>query len=80
MDKFGIKSVGAFLENPFMVEDIRLREDLLSCIMQDRSYAPDAEQLKDCCGKEYEDLLESNLKRLNFCFQTEGNSNIYSKK
>lgn len=57
--------------NPLQIEDERLRYELLSLIEQDPVCSYHLEQIKECLGREYEELLINLLNQKNMCFETE---------
>ncbi len=60
-----------FLENPSMISNEILREDLLNCISKDSVCSLEHSLLSECCGREYEDILIDKLHNLCLCFETE---------
>lgn len=71
--KFGKsqKTVAQFLDDPSIVEDPRVREDLLAAMASDPFCSHPCEQLKECVGKEYEEYLIARLHEKRMCFETE---------
>jgi len=65
------QSVANVLEYPSLIEDATLREELLACIAMDPFCAHHLEQLKECMGREYEELLIAKLSAKRMCFETE---------
>ena len=70
--KFGKSTTLAhFLDDPSIVEDRRVREDLLAAMASDPFCSHPCEQLKECVGKEYEEYLIARLHDKRMCFETE---------
>lgn len=59
------------IENPSIVENIKLRKDLLQCISKDPLNSNEKENLKSCVGREFEELLQNYLDKKHICYETE---------
>lgn len=64
-------TISLFMENPSMISDPRLREDILNCISEDPVCSLESTLIAECYGREYENVLVAHLKRLHLCFETE---------
>ena len=64
-------SIPHMIDNPYIVLDDHIREDILKCIKSDPLCNLESDQLKECSGKEYESLLFQQLVARNMCFETE---------
>lgn len=71
-ERFGPQmKISDFLVNPSIVTEESLREELLYMIGHDISDAPDISLIKECIGKEYEQLLTNLLNSYHFLYETE---------
>jgi hypothetical protein len=64
-------TLSAILHNPEIINNALVRSDILQMITIDASSAPEIDLLKECVGKEYEELLIDLLKKRMMCFETE---------
>ena len=64
-------SLSQFLDNPELVVNTKIRTDLLLCMGSDAFCSLPCEQLKECVGREYEELLIERLNLRRMCFETE---------
>jgi hypothetical protein len=64
-------TVSTFVESPTLIENEWLRTNLLECIAKDPLCSLECDQQKECAGREYEELLISQLKSRGLCFETE---------
>ena len=64
-------TISSFMEDPTIVSDIHLREDILNCISEDLVCSLESTLIAECYGREYENVLVEHLKRLHLCFETE---------
>lgn len=63
-------SISMFLEYPNLIKDQWFRCELINAISKDLLCSHIHDQLKECVGKEYEDLLIKKLKQKNLVFET----------
>jgi hypothetical protein len=63
--------ISTFLSNPDMVEDERIRNELIYLINNDLYEAPHINVIKESMGREYERLLTSLLNKYHFLYETE---------
>jgi hypothetical protein len=63
--------VSHFLGNPSLIKENRIQLELLELIGTDQFCSHDIDQLKECLGKEYEELLIELLNQKQMCFETE---------
>ena len=63
--------LSSILENPLVIQDARVRADLISCIADDPICSPETNLIKECIGREYEALLIERLTAKHMCFETE---------
>lgn len=68
---YGNIPLASILHNPERITDGRIRRELLTMIALDTSSSPDVDLLKECIGKEYEELLINLLNSRHMCFETE---------
>ena len=68
---YGNIPLASFLYNPEKIADERIRREILTMIALDPSSSPGVDLLKECIGKEYEELLVNLLKSRHMCFETE---------
>ena len=64
-------AVSTFLQNPGIIEDVIIRQELLTCISKDPFNSYQNDVLKTFVGKEYEELLITLLTDRRMCFETE---------
>jgi hypothetical protein len=64
-------TISLFMENPSIISDIYLREDILNCISEDPVCSLESTLIAECYGREYENVLVGHLKRFYLCFETE---------
>lgn len=64
-------SVAKVVENPLLVVNDTIRQDILECIMKDNLCSVECDVMKECSGKEYEALLLQQLLARRMCFETE---------
>lgn len=64
-------SVAKVVENPLLIVNDRIRQDILECIMKDTLCSVECDVMKECSGKEYEALLLQQLLARRMCFETE---------
>jgi len=64
-------SVAQFIEQPSLLEDVWLRQNVLDCIAADPLCSLEADLTRECAGKEFEALLLQQLRAKNMCFETE---------
>lgn len=64
-------SIPQIVDDPSIILDDHIREDILKCIRSDPLCNLESDQLKECSGKEYESLLFQQLVARNMCFETE---------
>lgn len=57
--------------DPYQIKDPRIRREILQLIADDPICSPELEQVKECLGREYEELLIDLLKQKKMCFETE---------
>ena len=67
----GNLQLSSLVQDPYQIEDIMLRGELLTLIASDPICAHELEQVKECLGREYEELLVSLLDERHMCFETE---------
>jgi hypothetical protein len=63
--------LSSIIDNPLLIEDINIRKDILECISEDPTCSPSSNLLKECVGKEFEDMLTDLLVSKKMCFETE---------
>lgn len=63
--------LSSLLLDPEQITDVRLRKEILCLMEMDPICAYDVEQLKECLGREYEELLIGLLNNKKMCFETE---------
>ena len=63
--------VTQFIENPTVIEDVWLRNNVLECIALDPLCSHEIDLMKECAGKEFEALLLQQLRSKHMCFETE---------
>lgn len=66
-------AISTFLDDPVSVIPLNheLRKDLLNCISSDPVCSLESTLIAECYGREYEEILISNLNTLHLCFETE---------
>ena len=60
-----------FIENPDVIDDVWLRNNVLECIALDPLCSHEVDLMKECAGKEFEALLLQQLRSKHMCFETE---------
>lgn len=68
---YGNITVSSLVANPLQIEDPRIRMELLAMIDMDPVCSPEIEKVKECMGREYEQLLIGLLEDKKMCFETE---------
>lgn len=68
-----------FLDNPTIVEDAAIRQDLLRLIAEDRGSSIVADLIKETTGIDYENILIDLLRARKMCFETEEESRLKGK-
>jgi len=68
---YGKNFINTFLKNPFIVSDEIIRDDILLCIETDPNCSVECNLLRECIGREYEELLIKKLTEKQMCFETE---------
>ncbi|KAJ1440138.1 hypothetical protein B484DRAFT_443660 [Ochromonadaceae sp. CCMP2298] len=63
--------LSSLVSDPEQIKDPRIRSELLQMIAMDPVCAPDLELVKECLGREYEELLVDLLNQKQMCFETE---------
>lgn len=71
--------VSAFVRNPSVIVDVKLRDDICKCIAEDSVASLESSLLQECSGREYEDYLISRLTELKICFETESDLKLQGK-
>ena len=67
------------VQNPAIIQNERLRWDILNCIANDSICSHESSQIQECMGREYEELLISMLNRMKMCFETEADLRLRGK-
>lgn len=63
--------LSSLMTDPFQIKDVRIRQELLQLLEMDPVCSHELEQLKECLGREYEELLITLLNQKKMCFETE---------
>jgi len=63
--------LSSIMTDPHQIKDFRIRQELLQLLEMDPVCSHELEQLKECLGREYEELLTSLLNQKKMCFETE---------
>lgn len=63
--------ISSLLVEPTQIKDERIRNEILQLISLDPVCSHELEQLKECLGREYEELLINLLNEKKMCFETE---------
>lgn len=61
----------SIVSDPMLIKDPKIRRELLQLIADDPVCSHELEQVKECLGREYEELLINLLNQRNMCFETE---------
>jgi hypothetical protein len=64
-------TIAQILEDPNIIPNETVRRDIMKCVSHDPLYSHEHAQQQECLGREYEELLYSNLSRLHLCYETE---------
>lgn len=64
-------TMSAIVSNPSVIVNERVRADVLKMIEIDPLSSPEVDLVKECLGKEYEELLINLLTERKMCFETE---------
>jgi hypothetical protein len=75
----GDTQLSSLLTDPMQIKDARIRKELLQLIANDPICSPELEQVKECLGREYEELLISLLNQKKMCFETEAELRLRGK-
>ena len=59
------------IKDPNLIEDERLRKEVMRCIACDDNYSPLVEKIRHSIGMEYEYLLQEKLRNLGIPFLSE---------
>jgi len=67
------------LLNPSLISNKILRADVIKCCADDQLCSCEIELLKNCVGREYEEILYRKLRDHNICFETENEMRLKGK-
>ena len=67
----GHVQLSSIMTDPNQIQDHRLKKELLQLLEMDPVCSHELEQLKECLGREYEELLINLLNQKKMCFETE---------
>lgn len=67
----GNLQLSSLITDPCQIKNARIRHELLQLLEMDPVCSHELEQLKECLGREYEELLTNLLSQKKMCFETE---------